>query len=99
LDPEDEGLDPEDEDEEPAAFSSHAMKVSIVNSLGRLEPDPADGAVDALGEAGVALAGAEVVDGALLEGGVAGVEEPEPPAGEDPEPELAPLKSAGPGGL
>lgn len=71
--------------------------MSIVNFLGRLEPDPADGAVDALGGAESALAGAEVVDGALLEGGVGVLEVPEPD--EDPEPELAPLKSAGPGGL
>lgn len=67
--------------------------------MGRLEPDPADGAVDAIGAAEAALVGAEVADGALLEAGVGGLEEPEPEPDEDPEPELAPLKSARPGGL
>jgi hypothetical protein len=82
------------------------MKVSRVNSLSRPEPDPAaaDGALedtavaDATGTveeaAAFLIAAEEVAAGTLV---TVGVEESEPV--EEPESELAPLNSAGPGNL
>jgi hypothetical protein len=67
------------------------MKVSMVNSLSaRLETAPAveEGALDAAGVAAAFLAGVDEVAAGALPVGVEGAE-----------PELAPLKSAGPGSL
>lgn len=94
-------------DEEAAFSSSQAIKVSRVNSFSAvLEPDPADEAgvleaaagVETTGVAETALfwTAAEEAAGALVAVGVEAAEEAAP-EDDELEPELAPLKRAGPG--
>jgi hypothetical protein len=73
------------------------MKVSMVNSLlAMLEPDPPveDGALEATGAADEAAAGLTAADEVAAGAVVVGLE-----GADEPEPELAPLNSAGPGNL